>query len=129
METINKTQDNETTLKKVELERQLCSGYFTIADLDELWFSEAEKQLSIRSNQCIYTIKTFIAAQQLERLQAMYPIDWWQAVKQRFFPKWLAKKYPIKYKYIRLEARALYPRVAIPNEKHGIVLMDLSTED
>ena len=28
-----------------------------------------------------------------------FPRDWWQAVKERFFPKFLKRKYPVKYQY------------------------------
>lgn len=28
------------------------------------------------------------------------PLDWWEAVKLRFFPKWLLMKFPIKYETI-----------------------------
>ncbi len=28
-----------------------------------------------------------------------YPSNWWEAVKARFFPKFLKRRYPVKYKY------------------------------
>jgi hypothetical protein len=28
------------------------------------------------------------------------PLDWWQSFKLKWFPKWLKRKYPIKYRVI-----------------------------
>lgn len=28
-----------------------------------------------------------------------WPADWWQAVKERWFPRWLLAKYPVKYAF------------------------------
>jgi len=38
-----------------------------------------------------------------------YPEDWKQAFKERWFPKWLLKKYPVKYTEITTEAKIWYP--------------------
>jgi len=29
-----------------------------------------------------------------------YPVDWWQAVKERWFPPWLLRRYPVRYKEV-----------------------------
>ena len=41
------------------------------------------------------------------------PVDWWQAFKERFFPKWIIKRFPIVYRNLTISA--LYPD--IPNIK------------
>jgi hypothetical protein len=51
-----------------------------------------------------------IAGQQLPDIK--YPADWKQAFKERWFPQWLLKKYPVKYK--QFEVKALYPYLSIP---------------
>lgn len=33
-----------------------------------------------------------------EHKTVQYPFDWWEAVKERFFPTWLLKKFPAQYK-------------------------------
>ncbi len=42
-----------------------------------------------------------------------YPVNWIEAFKERWFPKWLLKYYPVEYTLI--EVREYYPRMAIPN--------------
>lgn len=55
-----------------------------------------------------------IATQHLDMIEEKYPADWWQAVKERFAPRWFLVRYPVNYKHFRLEAKALYPKLAIP---------------
>lgn len=38
-----------------------------------------------------------------------YPKDWWQHFKQRWFPVWLRRKYPVQYKSEKFEMGVLYP--------------------
>ena len=38
-----------------------------------------------------------------------YPRDWWQAFKERWFPAWLLRKYPVDYHHITIDVRAIYP--------------------
>jgi len=38
---------------------------------------------------------------------ARAPKDWWQAVKERWFSKWLLKRFPVEYSYFDLQA--VYP--------------------
>ncbi len=46
---------------------------------------------------------------------------WWDAVKDRWFPKWFLKRYPVKWK--KLEAWAIFPEIKeeIPWERTGPV--------
>ena len=47
-----------------------------------------------------------------------YPTDWKQAFKERWFPKWLLKKYPVKYRIINV--KEYYPKIAIPKHEHFV---------
>lgn len=44
-----------------------------------------------------------------------HPLDWVEAVKERFAPKWLLKKYPVRYKTYKV--MEYYPKIAIPREE------------
>jgi len=70
----------------------------------------------------IVRIKGFVWSEQLERISASYPTDWWQAFRAHWFPKWLLKKYPVKLTKICLEARALYPKLSFPEQPSRIYL-------
>lgn len=43
---------------------------------------------------------SFIEKDDIASLKISYPKNWWQHFKQTFFPKWLLKKYPVKYETV-----------------------------
>ena len=46
-----------------------------------------------------------------------HPLDWWQYFKQRWMPKWLLRKFPVRYAQV-FEVHK-YPEVALPVEFLG----------
>lgn len=48
-----------------------------------------------------------------ERL-VRWPADWWQAVKERWFPGWALRRWPVEYAWATIEARDLFPAVVVP---------------
>jgi hypothetical protein len=57
-----------------------------------------------------------------ERLK-QYPADWWEAVKERFAPAWMKKRWPVKYAYLMIEARDLFPEIKGEPGAHRICLV------
>lgn len=49
-----------------------------------------------------------------------YPATWRDAFKERWFPKWLLRRYPVNYQVHEISARTLYPnfKISVPNETH-----------
>jgi hypothetical protein len=60
------------------------------------------------------TIKTFV-----------YPVDWWQAVRQRWAPKWWLKRYPVINTTETVDVEAVWPtfKVAIPDHQPRLQLL------
>lgn len=56
-----------------------------------------------------------------------YPATWWQAFKQRFFPRWALKRWPVQLTTVTrpdvvVEAEALFPElVPFKNQKNVVV--------
>ncbi len=47
-----------------------------------------------------------------------YPEDWWQAFKERWFPAWILRRYPVKYRVIDIDRKiykAVCPHVNKPD--------------
>ena len=63
-------------------------------------------------------IKDYIFAQTLEEHKATYPSDWWQAFKERWFPKWVLRRWPVRHTTVELKAQAIYPSLVLPKEPH-----------
>jgi len=61
----------------------------------------------------IIKVKSFVYGvdEATRRVEIRYPADWWEAFKERWFPRWLLKRYPVKYHEETVEAREIYPTV------------------
>lgn len=55
------------------------------------------------------------------------PADWWQAFKERWYPQWLKKKSPVKYKEIVAVHR--FPELEVPHEVLGREFVHLKIVD
>lgn len=89
---------------------------------EEISYKDLEKllihfdiQRSAFSQNYILRFYASIAAQKLDEKRCQYPADWKEAFKERWFPKWLLKRYPVKYTYIEMKAVQLYPKIQLPN--------------
>jgi hypothetical protein len=82
----------------------------------------------------VVRIKVAVLGREMEREEATYPANWWQAVKERWMPAWAKKRWPVKYRKIVLTAMELYPKVSLPGRKPVVVitksdLPDFSADD
>jgi len=59
---------------------------------------------------------------EMERVECRWPADWWQAFKQRWFPRWALKHWPVQEEVRQLVARELYPKVKLPDTEPMIAL-------
>ena len=78
--------------------------------------------MSFMANDIVFRIKQEVAGRIADEVEARYPADWWQAVKGRWLPGWAGRRWPIKETVVKLTARELYPKVALPEYKHVISL-------
>jgi hypothetical protein len=67
-------------------------------------------------------LTSHVAAETLKKLSVRIPKTWWDAMKLRFLPKQMLKRYPVQMVEMKLEAKALYPHVSFPEEQHVIVM-------
>jgi len=76
-------------------------------------------------------IRGFIWADEAKRYVFKYPADWKEAFKERWFPKWAKRKWPVVYKNHEITARNIYPelKLSIPKETHTVVLSSLMWKD
>lgn len=61
----------------------------------------------------------------LKHQEVKYPFDWWEAFKERWFPRFLLKRYPVKYKKVILDVKKIYPKLKINKQKEVSRLMIL----
>jgi hypothetical protein len=51
---------------------------------------------------------------QLQRHTVSFPRDWWQAVKERWAPRWALRRWPVVYTEKVFDARLAFPDYALP---------------
>lgn len=64
----------------------------------------------------VLTLRAKILGEKVDTIQ--YPANWWEAVKERWAPKWFLKKHPVKYR--KIDVMAFYPKLAFPKERHFV---------
>jgi len=59
-----------------------------------------------------------------------YPADWWQAFKERWFPKWALVKWPVRYETKKMTVMEFYPKLSLPGQEAVVHIWkrDLSEE-
>lgn len=77
-------------------------------------------------NAMVLKLHAYLASERLQHIIVRYPKDWWQAFKERWFPRWLLKRFPVKYHEEYYEARVFYPYVSLPNERHYVRIIRCS---
>jgi hypothetical protein len=50
-----------------------------------------------------------------------YPLSLWNEIKERFFPKWWLRRFPVKYKRYKHEIQIQYPDMALPDRRHNVL--------
>lgn len=61
--------------------------------------------------------------QAVQRVDFSWPQDWWQHFKQRWFPKWATKKWPVKMEERSFDVKCIYPTFKPALKKHDFRLM------
>ena len=61
----------------------------------------------------------------IELPEFTYPLDWWQALKARWFPAWALKRWPVQMKRVgggrkEVEVRAIFPELDPMRDKYRI---------
>lgn len=66
-----------------------------------------------------------VAAEELKVVECLHPADWWEHFKERWFPAWLLRRFPVRRCRVRLEAHAVYPGITLPKEVcRSFVMLD-----
>ena len=55
-----------------------------------------------------------------------YPRDWWEALKERWFPQWALKRWPVRYATHHIQFNVMYPefKYALPKEEKILELVE-----
>jgi len=78
----------------------------------------------------IRTLETYVVGMPSERIvvHRKWPADWWQAFRERWFPKRWLERHPVKYEAVDIDRQlyaAVCPHVAIPGSQKHLEWMSL----
>lgn len=77
---------------------------------------EIERSQTWAPDEVIVRFNASIASQHIDTLEDYTfkaPADWWEAVKERWFPAWALKRCPVCYRVDTINVLALYPQIPV----------------
>jgi len=77
------------------------------------------------ADEIVLRVTGHIWAEQLVSDEFQWPADWWEAFKERWFPAWAKRRWPVRYERHRLDVKAVYPnlRPSVPDEPYVIHIL------
>lgn len=87
--------------------------------LDDIYFDQFAHVIK---DQIEYQARFFIYGQELGFYTFRYPKGWFQAFKKQFFPYFILKRFPVVYKEVRIEIKALFPDFNPPEDMGEVVM-------
>jgi len=102
----------KTTLDILVREKRFILGEFAMKNLS------VTRLKDITRDTLLYSLCTLIPSENVKEethtFNVEYPETWWQAFKDQYYPVWLKKKYPVKFKKITetvvFKAYNIYPK-------------------
>ena len=67
------------------------------------------------------TITQEVYGEELGTLEIERPATWFQMLKEQHAPDWFKRRWPVRYDTETHDARALYPKLAMPDETNNRV--------
>lgn len=103
-------------LEKINLEwREVVSDLAGVETAIEIW-------RDIPSKSTIIELRATLLGQRHHVAEFKWPATWWDAVKLRFYPRWLLRRYPVRYRFERVTALALLPTLDLKIPGHGTTI-------
>lgn len=65
-------------------------------------------------------LKAVVMGEHIETPAVRYPKDWKEAVRERFFPEWALRRWPVQYTEKVFDTRVVYPMISLPLDQHSI---------
>jgi len=122
----NKVQDNQRSwgetvqqVKTIAFERFKFQANKHLMDVCLLHNVDLEACVDWEVRDLVLKLRARILGERLVEIK--YPADWWQALKDRWFPAWAKERWPVCFK--TYDIAALYPLVSMPKERYFIDLV------
>lgn len=94
---------------------------------EDLFHGLPKEQLDLRLEERSIELARLLAmsmkipGRTLEKIERSFPVSWWDAFKQAYFPKWLQNWFPVRLEYICVSLDEVYPSLPIPEPAYRIL--------
>jgi hypothetical protein len=68
----------------------------------------------------MHRLHASIYGRDMDKVVVEWPKDWREHFKQRWFPKWAVKRWPVKMAQKVIVASEYYPMISAPRERHTV---------
>ncbi len=104
---------DDMVFKKVSTEviRMAVQSHLSRHCLENLRF-DTKAMIDNITGDMVFQLVAGISGKQ-EKTEVSYPADWWQALRQRWFPRWWLKRHPVQFKRIVTTTTHLCPHLPI----------------
>lgn len=113
-------------MKKITLEKITahCRHGIALQELYDMPNGEWVTWVDNMRNEMILELHSYIWGKRKTFEEIRWPSNWKEAFKERWFPKWLLKYYPVHYEYRQYDAIAAFPtlKIAIPDHEPLVYL-------
>lgn len=65
----------------------------------------------------VLRLKTKIWATEISVEETRHPADWWEACKERWFPRWALRRWPVRYRVFDVTAYHKYPKLRLQDSE------------
>lgn len=115
-------------MKTVNLEQFQMAANIAIKN-HALRNAHAKAYLQELSDAAILSVRAAVWGERLQTIRKQYPVNWIEALKDRFLPNVLKKRFPVKYETIDIDVAAVYPEYTLSKKEYGpmrVNIMDRS---
>lgn len=125
---------NSVTLERMTIGAQ---QYISSRLLNDFGMRPTVRIEQVAYEQLALQVRQYVYSQQLDQSTVRYPATWRDAVKERLYA-WLRSghwpwgadllepHYPVEWRDVTIDVHALYPKIAMPHERHSIHVAQMS---
>jgi hypothetical protein len=81
---------------------------------------KAEAHLSHVADEMIIRLSAQILGETVPEVDVTFPVTWWDAVKDRWFPRWSLRWFPVEYRRVTVDKHTLFPSIEVPGHEAHI---------
>jgi len=115
------TDPTQSTIERIQLNVE----EFAVQHCIDPRNLKVEESADYISDYLTHTLWWKVYGRELEKMEVKYPTDWKQAFKERWFPSFILKKFPVQYTVRTISAMELYPQMSIKDQSNCIVLKEI----